>query len=242
MAELLLVLAAAAFGAVAGCLLVRPVHRLAVPAGEPWRDRCPRGHPVTGRPGPGRCRPCGGARYGPAAGPLAVLTAAVCAGLAGAVGARPELLVWLLLAPVLVLLAVVDVAVHRLPDVLTLPLAGAAGALLGLAALVPAAAGSWTGALLGGAASGVGYFVLFLIHSRGMGFGDVKLAITCGIALGWYGPQVLLLGTFAAFALGAAYGTALVLARRAGRRTPLPFGPFMVVGTLAGVALGGLAA
>ncbi|CAM5726829.1 hypothetical protein SFUMM280S_05877 [Streptomyces fumanus] len=67
-------------------------------------------------------------------------TALVCAALAGATGTRPELVVWLLLAPVGAPLAVMRQA--RLPRPRsTLPFAGAALALLGLAALLPSTPG-----------------------------------------------------------------------------------------------------
>ncbi|MGW1149921.1 prepilin peptidase [Streptomyces rubiginosohelvolus] len=171
--------------------------------------------------------------------PLA--TVLVCVALAAATGARPELVGWLALAPVAVLLAVVDRRVHRLPDPLTLPLAAAAVLLLGGAALLPGHAGSWTSGLLGGLALGGFYLLLFLINPNGMGFGDVKLALALGVALGWYGWTVLFVGGFAGFLFGAAYGLALVLLRRAGRRTGIPFGPFMIAGALTGVLLGALA-
>ena len=67
--------------------------------------------------------------------------------------------------------------VQRLPDVLTLSLAGAALALLAGAAAAPEHAGDWLTALYGALALGGGYFVLFLINPNGMGFGDVKLAL-----------------------------------------------------------------
>ncbi|MFK0129916.1 prepilin peptidase [Streptomyces rubiginosohelvolus] len=171
--------------------------------------------------------------------PLA--TVLVCVALAAATGARPELVGWLALAPVAVLLAVVDRRVHRLPDPLTLPLAAAAVLLLGGAALLPGHAGSWTSGLLGGLALGGFYLLLFLINPNGMGFGDVKLALALGVALGWYGWTVLFVGGFAGFLFGAAYGLVLVLLRRAGRRTGIPFGPFMIAGALTGVLLGALA-
>ncbi|MEU2904548.1 prepilin peptidase [Streptomyces globisporus] len=170
-----------------------------------------------------------------------LVTALACVALAAATGARPELGGWLVLAPVAVLLAVVDLRVHRLPDPLTLPLAAAAVLLLGGAALLPGHAGSWTSGLLGGLALGGFYLLLFLINPNGMGFGDVKLALALGVALGWYGWTVLFVGGFAGFLFGAAYGLALVLLRRAGRRTGIPFGPFMIAGALTGVLLGALA-
>ncbi|MEU8096103.1 A24 family peptidase [Streptomyces rubiginosohelvolus] len=170
-----------------------------------------------------------------------LVTVLVCVALAAATGARPELVGWLALAPVAVLLAVVDRRVHRLPDPLTLPLAAAAVLLLGGAALLPGHAGSWTSGLLGGLALGGFYLLLFLINPNGMGFGDVKLALALGVALGWYGWTVLFVGGFAGFLFGAAYGLVLVLLRRAGRRTGIPFGPFMIAGALTGVLLGALA-
>ncbi|MFF9047378.1 prepilin peptidase [Streptomyces parvulus] len=262
--DLLVVLVAALWGAATGALLPRAAYRFSVPSGEAWRDRCPREHPVRGWLGRARCGQCAGgepsfasraadeavygpraadeAVYGHRAASLALVTALVCAALAAATGTRPELAVWLLLAPVGVLLAAVDLKVRRLPDPLTLPLAGAALALLGLTALLPEHAGEWTTALLGALALGAGYLVLFLINPAGMGFGDVKLALTAGAVLGWYGWPTLMLGTFAGFLLGAFYGGALLVARRAGRKTAIPFGPFLIAGAFLGVLAGAYAA
>ncbi|MFB8213922.1 prepilin peptidase [Streptomyces anulatus] len=197
-------------------------------------------------PGPAEAGRVAGA---PAPGPVAyapgvlapVVTVVACVALAAATGARPELIGWLALTPVAVLLAAVDRRVHRLPDPLTLPLAAAAVLLLGGAALLPGHAGSWTSGLLGGLALGGFYFLLFLINPNGMGFGDVKLALALGVALGWYGWTVLFVGGFAGFLFGALYGLALMLLRRAGRRTGIPFGPFMIGGALTGLLLGALA-
>jgi leader peptidase (prepilin peptidase)/N-methyltransferase len=194
----LLAMCAAAYGAVAGSLLPRAAYRLAVPPQTPRRAQCPAGHDLTGPArgwlGRARCPAClspagaavaaggpGAAGTPPApCGQLDASTrlftavcAAVCAALALSVGPRPELAVWLLAAPFGLLLAAVDVRAQRLPDILTLPLAGATAALLGLAALAPHAGGDWTGAILGAAVLAGGYFILFLLNPRGMGFGDV---------------------------------------------------------------------
>ncbi|WP_345057468.1 prepilin peptidase [Streptomyces rameus] len=273
----LLVLVATVWGVLAGTLLPRAAYRFTVPSGEPWRDRCPDGHPVRGWLGGAACGQCASgathtgadpqpgapsASYTPSHAPsasdtpslgpsassapshapsgvlLATVTALVCAALAAATGTRPELAVWLLLAPVGVLLAAVDFRVQRLPDPLTLPLTGTALALLGLTVLLPEHAGHWRTALYGALALGAGYYVLYRINPGGMGFGDVKLAVGSGAVLGWYGWPTVLLGTFAAFLLGALYGGALVLARRAGRKTAVPFGPFLLAGTLTGLLVG----
>lgn len=238
----LLVVTAALWGAAAGALLPRAAHRFSVPPGEPWRERCPGGHALRGWLGRASCPKCRQAGHGPRTAPLVITTALVCAALAAATGTRPELGVWLLLAPAGVLLTVVDLRVRRLPDPLTLPFAGAALALLGLTALVPEHAGRWTTALLGTLALGGGYFALFLINPAGMGFGDVKLALGAGAVLGWYGWPTLLLGTFAGFLLGALYGGALVVARRASRKTAIAFGPFLITGAFLGLLVGALTA
>ncbi|MFF8025626.1 prepilin peptidase [Streptomyces sp. NPDC007896] len=181
-------------------------------------------------------------RYGPGTPLVALTTAGACAGLALAAGARPELAVWLLLAPLGVLLAVVDFQVQRLPDVLTLPLAGLALVLLGLMALVPEHAGQWPTALFGSLVLGGAYFLLFLVNPNGMGFGDVKLALGIGAVLGWYGWGTVVLGTFAGFLFGGLYGLGLVLMRRAGRKTSIPFGPFLIAGAYVGLLIGAYAA
>lgn len=233
---------AAAYGAGAGWLLPRVAYRLSVAPEEPWRRACPAGHalggPAGGWLGRARCTPCGGRSYGPRTWARAAGAAVVCGALAVVVGPRPELGVWLLAAPVALLLAEVDRAVNRLPDVLTLPMALGTAALLGVAALLPGAAGSWPRALLGAVALAGTYGVLFLIQPNGMGFGDVKLALTLGAALGWYGWDVLVGGAFLGFLAGAVYGTVLVLRGRAGRRTAMAFGPFMVLGAWAALLLG----
>ncbi|MCX4541599.1 A24 family peptidase [Streptomyces sp. NBC_01565] len=239
MGVIVIILLAAAYGAAAGLLLPRAAYRLSVAPGEPWRARCPEGHPVARWLGPARCH---GAPYGASGPRVAAACALVCGALAAAGGARPEAAAYVGLAPVLVLLGLVDLAVHRLPDVLTLPLAALAAALLGAAALAPGAAGSWRLALSGGAALGASYLLLYLINPAGIGFGDVKLALALGVALGWYGWGVWALGAFLGFLYGAVYGLGLVLKGRSGLKAAFPFGPFMAAGALTGVLLGGFGA
>ncbi|KUF17571.1 prepilin peptidase [Streptomyces silvensis] len=243
MQQTLIVIGATLWGAATGFLLPRAAYRFSVPPEQPWRDRCPSGeHQLKGWLGPAPDE-CGDARAARTRAVLtALITAAACAALAATTGPRPELVVWLLLTPPGVVLAIVDFAVMRLPDVLTLPMAAAALGLLGAAAALPEHGGSWTTAALGTVILSGGYFVLFLINPNGMAFGDVKLALALGAALGWYGWGVLLLGTFTGFVLAAVYGGWLVAVRKAGRRTAIAFGPFLLTGAFAGVLLGAYAA
>lgn len=137
-----------------------------------------------------------------------------------------------------VVLTVIDVRHHRLPNPLVLPLYPIT--VLGLA-IDGWARGSWPvwSALLGATVWVVVVGVPWLISGgRGMGFGDVKLAPVLGATLGWLAVSVAIVGLLLAFVLGAATGVALMLAKRAGRRTAIPFGPFLLAGALLGLVVG----
>ncbi|SDY90685.1 leader peptidase (prepilin peptidase) / N-methyltransferase [Micromonospora pattaloongensis] len=218
--------------------LRRAIERHAVPAGQPWRRACPRcAAPRRGTPPyAGRCPRC---RTPVGAPPLLVeaVAAAAFALVALLAGTPWELAAYGWLAGFGVVLAFVDVAVHRLPDRLTLPAFAGAGVLLTAAALTdgrPAAAGR---AVLIGLAVAAFYLVLVLIYPAGMGFGDVKLALATGTVLGWHGGTVAALGTAGGFVLSGLLAVALLVIGRAGRGTELPHGPFMLLGVLAGLAL-----
>jgi len=77
-----------------------------------------------------------------------------------------------------------------------------------------------------------------------MGPGDVKLAGVIGLVLGWFGWDCLVVGGLAAFVLAGVYGVIGIGLGRAGRRTALAFGPWMLagawVGLVAGPAIAGL--
>jgi len=75
------------------------------------------------------------------------------------------------------------------------------------------------------------FFGLIILVSRGkwLGWGDVKLAIFMGLLLGW--PKIVL-ALFLANFLGAMIGIGLVLSRRKSFKSEVPFGPFLVAGTL----------
>ncbi|MCF3172433.1 prepilin peptidase [Streptomyces sioyaensis] len=240
---LMLIVLAAAYGAAAGLLIPRPAHRMAVEPEEEWRAACPGGHAITGPArgwlGRGHCRDCGA--YGPGGLPTATVTALACAALAAATGPRPELVAWLLMAPLAVLLTVVDRRVRRLPDALTLPLAVVGAGALGLAARFTGETGAWRRALLGGLLLGACYLLLYAVNPRGIGLGDVKLAVGLGVALGWYGWRTLVTGGAAGVLSGALYGAGLLLLRRGARDTAMPLGPFMIFGAFCGLLLGAAA-
>jgi leader peptidase (prepilin peptidase)/N-methyltransferase len=81
------------------------------------------------------------------------------------------------------------------------------------------------------------YLVLWLVHPAGMGYGDVRLSGVIGLMLGYLGWQELLVGSYAAFLVGGV-GGAVLAALKVVKRKRFPFGPFMLLGALLGVAAG----
>ncbi|GAA4206767.1 hypothetical protein GCM10022252_69440 [Streptosporangium oxazolinicum] len=150
-------------------------------------------------------------------------------------GRAGELLAFGWLAVVAVALSFVDAAVHRLPDRLTLAAYLGTVVPLAVSALADGRFGDLLGAGLGGLALAGFYLVLFLVNPAGMGLGDVKFAASLGAALGWLGWDTLVAGAFLGLLAGGLYGAALMVLRRAGRKSEIPFGPFMAVGALAAV-------
>lgn len=149
-----------------------------------------------------------------------------------------ELVVLALVALAMSLLVVVDLAAHRLPDVLLTPLYPVA---LGCFAILSVLDGQYSDlwrSMLAGVALGAGYMVLALISPSGMGMGDVKLAGLLGVVLGWYGWEQVLTGTIAAFVLGGMFAVALLLTSRANRKTQVAFGPWMIAGAVVGLVWG----
>lgn len=143
-----------------------------------------------------------------------------------------SVLISLLLAGVLLVLSVIDIRTHRLPDVLTLPLIA-----IGLSLGFWADPGLASAVRLVGAA--LGYFVLWALSRlflrlrgyHGLGLGDAKLLAAAGA---WLGPFALapLMLVASASALLSIGGLALA-GRRFTSRTAIPFGPFLSLGFFA---------
>lgn len=162
---------------------------------------------------------------------------AVCAAFALRFGPSAVLPAYLYLALVSLPLAAIDVEQHRLPDVLTLPSYPIALALLGAAALFGGQGRHMLPAVVGMVALGVLYVVLHLVNPRGMGLGDVKLAGVLGIYLGWLGADTWLVGAFLGVLFGGLTAVALLVLRKVTAKSYIPFGPFMIAGTLVAVLL-----
>ena len=166
----------------------------------------------------------------------AVVTGALFALAAVRIGAHPQLSAYCSLFAGLVAVSIADLRTGLVPRKLLYPSAG-----LVAAGLVAASAeiGDWhpmLDALIGGAAAFVFFAAIWWVYPRGLGFGDVRLAGLCGLALGWLGFRQLYLGFLAGFVLGAAMGFVVLAVRRSRR---FPFAPALATGAVFGVLWGG---
>src|SRR5690606_6340143 len=87
----------------------------------------------------------------------------------------------------------------------------------------------WSTLLVGFGLMAFFWSLHWLTKGKGMGFGDVKYALGMGWLLGW--PRALI-GVFAAFLLGAMVGLALIGLQKRKLKQRIPFGPFLVAGTV----------
>jgi leader peptidase (prepilin peptidase)/N-methyltransferase len=178
----------------------------------------------------GRCRGCG-AKISPRY-PLVELGCAVLFAVIASQYADSWVLpAYLVFTAAGLALSIIDLEHFLLPNRIVYPLSIAMVPLLALAALGD---DDWKGllrAVVGGLAAFLFMFVVHVIYPRGMGFGDVKLSWTLGLVLGWVSLGAVFLGLFLGFVLGAVVGLVLIAVTKAGRKTRVPFGPFLFAGT-----------
>ncbi len=228
------------FGLVIGSFLNVCIYRL--PRGESIAaepSHCPRcGH----RLGPrdlvpvlsflwlrGRCRYCGG-RISPRYAVIELLTALLFMVVWLRFGWSAAFIKYSLLSALLLVVAAIDLEHQLIPNRLVL-IALAWG--LVWQTLQPEL--TWPTALAGTALGGGVLFLLALVSRGGMGGGDIKLMVVLGFILG---PAPTILALFAAFLTGSVVGVGLLAAGKVRRRDPVPFGPFLVLGTYAAVLYG----
>ncbi|GAB2465356.1 leader peptidase (prepilin peptidase)/N-methyltransferase [Conyzicola lurida] len=149
------------------------------------------------------------------------------------------LVAFLYFAAISVALTGIDIDTHKLPNAIVLPAYPVVAILLIAASLIYGDYTQLLQAAIGGAILFAVYFLMALVYPGGMGFGDVKLAGVIGVILGFLDWGSLIIGAFAAFLLGGLFGIALLLTRKAGRKSGIPFGPWMLAGAWIGIFFGG---
>jgi leader peptidase (prepilin peptidase)/N-methyltransferase len=94
-----------------------------------------------------------------------------------------------------------------------------------------------TRAGLGALSVGGVYLLLFVLNPDGIGAGDVKLAAVTGLALGSNGWHTVIVGLLLPYLLCAPFAAAIVLRRHGHRAAHIPFGPFLIAGSITAVLL-----
>ena len=178
----------------------------------------------------GRCHHCGApvsARYPLVELATGVLYAAVVATQDD--GAR--IVLGLLLVTALVPITLIDLDHRIIPNRITGP--AAIVALVTIAVLDP---DFLPEAVISAVAGGGFFFIAAVLYPRGMGMGDVKLAGMLGLYLGRAVAPAILIALVAGVVLGAA-----IIARKGaveGRKTTVPFGPFLALGGIVAYFVG----
>lgn len=183
----------------------------------------------------GRCRSC--AEPIPLGYPLVEVGNALLWILAGIrFGSTAALPAYCVLFSVLLVLSVIDAELSILPNRITYPAAIASFlGVIPLALTHDDAIGKLAGAWLSGLGYAAFLWSLMVIWARvlgrdGMGGGDVKLAPTLGVWLGYLHPVLVVLGILAASLLGTIAGVLILVIRR--RNEAFPFGPWLALGTV----------
>ena len=171
----------------------------------------------------GKCRGCG-SRISPIYPSIEFLTGVLFATTPLVVGWTPELIIALTLISLFIIIFVSDIAYMIIPDKVLLVFAGIFLLERIFIPLIP-----WWDSLVGGAIGFVLLLVIALVSKGGMGGGDIKLFALIGFVVG---TKTLLLSFFFSTLLGAVLGLLGMAFGLVKKGKPIPFGPFIAVGTL----------
>jgi leader peptidase (prepilin peptidase) / N-methyltransferase len=186
----------------------------------------------------GRCRGCGESisiRY-----PLIELVTGILFGLSvWKFGLSAEAALFALFFWLLVVLSVIDLEHRLLPNRVVYPAFVIGWVAIIALALVRDHPGRLVDGAVGALVFGGFFFVVAFIFPAGMGGGDVKLGFVLGTFLGYLdGIGIVLIGMFLSFLLGSIIGVALVIFAGKGRKSTVPFGPFLALGSVIAVFVG----
>jgi len=178
----------------------------------------------------GHCRSCS-ASISPRYPLVEALTAALCAGAVLAHHSAAEIALSVTLILLVVPAALIDLEHRIIPNRIT-----ALGAVLALVIGLALDPSGEPERLIAGAAAGGFLLLAALAYPGGMGMGDVKLAAVMGLFLGRAVAPAIMVALLAGVLVGG-----VVIARkgaREGRKTAVPFGPFLALGALVAVFAG----
>ncbi len=175
----------------------------------------------------GRCRHCSH-RITPAYPMVELVTAGLFMAAGWRFGLTTAVIPFLILFSGLVALSTVDLYRYRLPDRILFPTLGLSFVAIVGVSLDLGVPGQIVKALIGSAIYFLMLFIPHVISPRGMGFGDVKLALLMGLFLGWlyedviYGFRLILYALLLGAVIGVAGGFLLAVTRRVTGRNVMP--------------------
>ena len=177
----------------------------------------------------GRCRSCG-TRVSAVYPTVELVTALLVAGCVLRFGLTAQAALYAAFCAVLVAISAIDLEHRIVPNRIVLP--AAAVVLAAQTALNPSS--EWA---LGAFGASLFLFLAALAYPKGMGMGDVKLALLLGAALGRNVTVALMVGMLAALVPGV-----VLFARHgvAARKKAIPFAPFLSLGAVVGLFAGGV--
>jgi leader peptidase (prepilin peptidase)/N-methyltransferase len=150
-------------------------------------------------------------------------------------GLSIQSLIYIILSSALIIITFIDLKEQIIPDVISLP-GVVAGLVISFFAPYISSLSSLLGIIVGGGTILIIALIGTIIFKKeAMGGGDVKLAAMVGAFLGW---KYVILALFLGFFIGALAGIFLILAKIRSREDMIPFGPFIVVGSIAAILWG----
>jgi leader peptidase (prepilin peptidase) / N-methyltransferase len=185
----------------------------------------------------GRCRHCG-VRIGPEPLVIELANTALFVLFGLKFGADAVLPAYWCLGAALVALVWIDLHEFRLPREITYTAFVISLILMMNAAVIDSEFENFRDALIGAAIALVIMAAIYFGSRGGMGDGDVRLAPLLGLHLGYVSLAIVPVGLFFGFLIGAVVGVVMMATSKAGRKTALPFGPFLAAGTVLAIFVG----
>lgn len=143
-------------------------------------------------------------------------------------------------AAVLAVQTVVDLAVHRLPREISY--AGLLAFALALPFTETGATNRWFGALLGLAIMTAITAALVVVTRGSLGIGDLHLSPLLGALIGFFAPALIALAWVVTAFVGGVVVAIGLATRRLQRSQHVPYGPFMILGAIVAIVAGAMAA
>ncbi|WP_102263739.1 prepilin peptidase [Mesobacillus jeotgali] len=171
----------------------------------------------------GKCRQCK-VGISPVYPLFELLTGVLFAGAFFLIGWDFELVIALTLISLFIIITVSDFAYMIIPDKILIVFAVIFAALRIYHPLTP-----WWDSFVGASAGFVLLLLIAFVSKGGMGGGDIKLFALIGFAVGF---KTMLLAFFFSTFFGAFFGILGLITGMVKRKQPIPFGPFIAIGTL----------